>query len=400
MCDILQYCRPEDVGVHPTWVEDYVNEVNRCRKVQHSFVMARGTRVFAEGYWKPFHRDWLHRMYSVSKSFVSAAIGMLADERRITLEDRIITYFPEQDDGNVHPLIQEMTIRDMLMMATCHKTNSYGVGDANWLRTFFHPHHEPDHPAGTEFRYDTAASYTLDVLVERLTGKTFLEYLKDKALRELEAMCEKYHCYLPPFCHFTPEQWQEIGHEYDEVRDCMLGWDITDYGLGNFDKFGFSLITIRNGNRAMAEKYPKVYAEKLLYLKEGQYAPNHFHWYKTEDIINRGGGNVLIRVYNSLPNEEVDYESDVTVHTDGRTYTVPAGTQIRLTPGESIHVQQFLYHDFAVEEGTGPVLLGEVSQCNDDNTDNRFNPPVGRFPKIEEDEAPYRLLCNEYPAVK
>ena len=128
--------------------------------------------------------------------------------------------------------------------------------------------------------------------------------------------------------------------------------------------------------------------------------PNHFHWYKTEDIINRGGGNVLIRVYNSLPNEEIDYESDVTIHTDGRTYQVPAGTQIRLTPGESIHVQQYLYHDFSVEEGTGAVLLGEVSQCNDDNTDNRFNPPVGRFPKIEEDEAPYRLLCNEYPAAK
>ena len=105
-------------------------------------------------------------------------------------------------------------------------------------------------------------------------------------------------------------------------------------------------------------------------------------------------------VYNSLPDEEIDYESEVIVHTDGRTYTVPAGTQIRLTPGESIHVQQLLYHDFAVEEGTGPVLLGEVSQCNDDNTDNRFNPPVGRFPTIEEDEPPYRLLCNEYPKAK
>ena len=58
------------------------------------------------------------------------------------------------------------------------------------------------------------------------------------------------------------------------------------------------------------------------------------------------------------------------------------------------------YHDFNVEPGSGPVLLGEVSQCNDDNTDNRFNPPVGRFPKIEEDEAPYRLLCNEYPPAK
>ena len=132
----------------------------------------------------------------------------------------------------------------------------------------------------------------------------------NKALKELEAMCEKYHCYLPPFCHVTPEEWENMGHEYDEVRDCMLGWDITDYGLGNFEKVGFSLITIRNGNRGMAEKYPKVYAEKLLYLKEGQYAPNHFHWYKTEDIINRGGGNVLIRVYNSLPDEEIDYESD------------------------------------------------------------------------------------------
>ena len=127
----------------------------------------------------------------------------------------------------------------------------------------------------------------------------------NKALKELEAMCAREHCYLPPFCHFTPEEWQPKGHEYDEVRDCMLGWDITDYGLGDFDKVGMSLITIRNGNRAMQDKYPKVYAEKLLYMKEGQYSPNHFHWYKTEDIINRGGGNILIRVYNSLPDETV-----------------------------------------------------------------------------------------------
>ena len=99
----------------------------------------------------------------------------------------------------------------------------------------------------------------------------------NKALKELEAMCAKYKCYLPPFCNFTPEEWQEKGHEYDEIRDCVLGWDITDYGLGNFDKFGFSLITIRNGNRKMADKYSKVYAEKLLYMKEGQYSPIHFH---------------------------------------------------------------------------------------------------------------------------
>lgn len=222
----------------------------------------------------------------------------------------------------------------------------------------------------------------------------------NKALKELEAMCEKHRFYLPPFCHMTPEEWETAGHEYDEVRDCMLGWDITDFGQGDFDKVGFSLITIRNGNRNMADKYPKVYAEKILYLKEGQYAANHFHWYKTEDIINRGGGNCLIRVYRSLPDEQIDYDSPVTVHMDGREVVVPAGTQVRLRPGESIYIPQYLYHDFAVEQGTGAVLLGEVSQCNDDNTDNRFLPPVGRFPAIEEDEPPYRLLCNEYPKAK
>ena len=219
----------------------------------------------------------------------------------------------------------------------------------------------------------------------------------NQALKEMEEMCRAEKCYLPKFLSFTPEEWKTKGHEWDEVRDCMLGWDITDFGMGDFDRIGFSLITIRNGCRAMPDKYPKVYAEKLLYLKEGQYACNHFHWVKTEDIINRGGGNLLIRVYNSLPDEEIDQETPVTVHLDGETRIVPAGTEIRLTPGDSLHIQQRMYHDFKVEEGSGAVLIGEVSQCNDDNTDNRFNPPCGRFPEIEEDEAPYRLLCNEYP---
>ena len=222
----------------------------------------------------------------------------------------------------------------------------------------------------------------------------------NKALREMEAMINEYKFALPPFCHFTPSEWQGKGAEYDEVRDNMLGWDITDFGLGDFYKVGFSLITVRNGNTSKSDIYPKKYAEKLLYLREGQTAPMHFHWAKMEDIINRGGGNVLIRVYNATPDEELDEVGDVKVTLDGRTFSVPAGTQIRLTPGESIAIPQFMYHDFAIEEGAGPVLLGEVSDCNDDNNDNRFLDPIGRFPKIEEDEPPYRLLCNEYPVVK
>ena len=221
----------------------------------------------------------------------------------------------------------------------------------------------------------------------------------NKALKEMEAMIQECRFALPPFCRFTPEEWKEKGHEYDEVRDNMLGWDITDYGLGKFDQVGFSLITLRNGNPKKPDVYKKPYAEKLLYIKDGQSSPMHFHWYKMEDIINRGGGNVLIRVYNSTP-EGGFADTDVTVHCDGREYTVKAGTQIRLTPGESITVYQNMYHDFEVEPGSGAVLLGEVSMCNDDENDNRFYETMGRFPAIEEDEAPYRLLCNEYPPAK
>ena len=219
----------------------------------------------------------------------------------------------------------------------------------------------------------------------------------NKALRELESMIKEYRYFLPRFADFTPDEWKTKGHEWDEVRDNMLGWDITDYGSGNFDKIGFSLFTIRNGNQKRQDEYPKPYAEKFLYLKEGQYALNHFHWFKMEDIINRGGGNLLIRVFNAHEDETVDRESDVTIHVDGETRVVPAGTQVKLEPGMSLTVTQRLYHDFEVEPGTGAVLIGEVSQCNDDNTDNHFDPPAGRFPSIEEDEAPYRLLCNEYP---
>lgn len=199
----------------------------------------------------------------------------------------------------------------------------------------------------------------------------------NRALRDMEKMIDRCSFKLPPFCYFTPEEWNEKGHEYDEVRDNMLGWDITDFGMGDFDKVGFSLITLRNGNVSM-DKYTKPYAEKLLYMKEGQSAAMHFHWNKMEDIINRGGGNVLIGVYNA-GREEGLADTDVRIHSDGREYTVPAGTQIRLCPGESITIQPCLYHDFHLEPGTGPVLLGEVSMCNDDNRDNRFYLPAGRF---------------------
>ena len=217
-------------------------------------------------------------------------------------------------------------------------------------------------------------------------------------IKEFEAMLKEYHFALPPFLSFTPEEWAEKGHEYDEIRDNALGWDITDYGMGDFDKLGLSLITIRNGN-THNPKYTKTYAEKIMYLRPGQVSPNHFHWNKMEDILNRGGGRIIFKLWNATPDEELA-DTDVEICRDGRRYMVPAGSEIVLEPGESLSLYPYYYHEFVVDPTSGPTLIGEVSMCNDDNTDNRFYKPLGRFPTIEEDEPPYRLLCNEYPPAK
>ena len=216
----------------------------------------------------------------------------------------------------------------------------------------------------------------------------------NRILRETIKFIDDMNFRLPPFAYFTPDEWKTKGDEYDEIRRNMLGWDITDYGHGDFDKIGLFLFTIRNGN--LSDPYClKPYAEKLLISREEQYSPMHFHRHKMEDIICRAGGNLIVEVYNSTPDEKLD-RGDVTVTTDGRKYTVPAGTRLRLTPGESITLPPYQYHAFWAEKGKGTCLIGEVSMVNDDNTDNRFYEPQGRFPVIVEDEPPLYLLCNEY----
>ena len=218
----------------------------------------------------------------------------------------------------------------------------------------------------------------------------------NNAIHNAMKLFDEYKISLPPFVNWTPEQWQEKGDEVQEIRDNMLGWDITDFGQGDYNKTGLFLITIRNGNQKNPEKYPKTYAEKLMVVQENQITPMHFHWNKMEDIINCGGGNLMIKLYNSTDDGQLA-DTDVEVSMDGVRFTFPAGTVVRLEPGQSITLTTGLYHRFWGEEGKGTVLVREVSMCNDDAADNRFYDPVGRFPTIEEDEAPFRLLCNEYP---
>ena len=214
-------------------------------------------------------------------------------------------------------------------------------------------------------------------------------------MQDAKKLFADYRISLPPFVLWTPEDWKNKGAEVQEIKDNMLGWDITDFGQGDFSKIGLFLITIRNGNQKMPEKYPKPYAEKLMIVREKQITPMHFHWNKMEDIINAGGGNLIIKLYNATPDEKLA-DTDVVVSMDGVQHTFQAGTEVCLHPGQSITLTPGLYHRFWGEAGKGTVLVREVSMCNDDANDNCFYDPAGRFPEIEEDEAPLHLLCNEY----
>lgn len=201
---------------------------------------------------------------------------------------------------------------------------------------------------------------------------------------------------LPPFGHWTPEDWAAKGDEADEIRDNALGWDITDYGEGRYNETGLLLFTIRNGNYHKGETYPKGYAEKVMIVKENQVCPMHYHWKKREDIINRGGGNLVIELYRADKEDKLS-QNDFTVSIDGVRTNCKAGEIIKLAPGESICLEPFVYHTFYGEQGRGTVVVGEVSDVNDDENDNRFLEPLKRFPQVVEDEAPLHYLCTEYP---
>ena len=215
-------------------------------------------------------------------------------------------------------------------------------------------------------------------------------------MRQAVQFFEKYQLPLPPFAYWMPEEWRDKGRESDEIRDNALGWDITDFGSGDFYRCGLLLFTLRNGNQQLSQ-YTKPYAEKAMMVREGQVTPYHFHWHKMEDIINRGGGELVLQLYNSAADGSFA-DTPVAVHTDGCSYSIPAGGVVRLKPGESITLHPKQYHQFWAEGET--TLVMEVSQCNDDTADNRFYSQVGRFPSIEEDEPPLYLLGCEYPSVR
>ena len=171
---------PESLGIPSAAILNFLQRIDAERINMHGFLLVRGNRIAAEGYWAPWSADRKHRMYSISKSFVALAVGLMIDEGRLTLDARVADYFADKVPANVHPWLAASTVRDLLIMATAHSSTSYGREDPDWVWTFFNK--QPSHPPGTIFAYDTAATVVLTAIVEQLTGMAFLDYMRPRFL--------------------------------------------------------------------------------------------------------------------------------------------------------------------------------------------------------------------------
>jgi len=200
---------------------------------------------------------------------------------------------------------------------------------------------------------------------------------------------------LPPFAYIPPDQMCARKADLSAIVAAGLGWDITDFGLGEFDTTGLSLFTLRNGSLdELRHGGGRCYAEKLLVSRHDQVCPAHTHVLKVEDIINRGGATLAVRLNGSDAQGNFDQTAGGRVTCDGIERSFSPGEVVQLAPGESVTLRPGDWHAFWGEGGD--VLIGEVSTVNDDHTDNIFRDPIGRFAEIEEDVPPLQLLVSDY----
>ena len=176
---------PEAAGISSKTVTEFIKKLEKRGAATHSLLFMKGDKIFAESYWKPFHKDFCHRQYSQTKSFVGIAIGLLEEEGKLSLDDKIVDYFPEKIEGEPQFYHKEQTIREMLTMTTAGGPSSWlaaGVSDRAWQ---YFNESRPLHPSGTVWQYDSPGSQVLCVLVEKLAKKPLLEYLKEKLFNEM-----------------------------------------------------------------------------------------------------------------------------------------------------------------------------------------------------------------------
>lgn len=215
----MKYSTPEKMGIKSSDILRYIKKLNNANLATHSVLIARRGHIIFEKYWEPYKNDELHRIYSATKSFVAIAIGFLEQDGLIDLDDPIIKYFPEETKNLKDENMRRQTIRQMLTMTTAKVNKSWFLEKSREDRVaeYFTNDSEKSIPPGTVFDYDSTGSFILGALVERLTGKKLIDYLREKAFDKIGFSKEAYmltcpggHSWSDSALLCTPMDWMRV----------------------------------------------------------------------------------------------------------------------------------------------------------------------------------------------
>lgn len=269
---MFEQISPEAAGIPSLVINNFIDALAHCGARTHGFIFMRNGKIFAEGYYKPFDKDFCHRMYSETKSFVGVAIGLLEEEGKLHLDDRIVDYFPDKIDGDLPRFLEKQTIKEMLTMTTVGESPWwFGSEDPDRVHQYFTGKRHSDRPSGTLWEYDSPGSQVLCALVERLSGKTLIEYLKEKLFHEMGVFQNARLLKTP-----NGDSWG------DSAMICTLR-DIAAFGqlVMNYGMW--------NGKRLMNEKYLKDATSAMVDNRLGSYYSGYRFGYGYQ--IWRVGGN-------------------------------------------------------------------------------------------------------------
>lgn len=178
---------PEAQGISSSSILNFVNAVEKQVHDLHSFMLLRHGAVAAEGWWSPYGPNYRHMLFSLSKSFTSSAIGLLVAEGRLSINDPVISFFPDDLPAEVSENLAALRVRQLLAMSTGHGDDTMSAmherEDGNWVRAFLEL--PVAHKPGTHFLYNTGATYMLSAIVQKVSGAMLLDYLKPRLLEPL-----------------------------------------------------------------------------------------------------------------------------------------------------------------------------------------------------------------------
>ncbi len=308
MQEIFKTVKPEEVGVKSSNVKKLYEKIEEIGLTAHSVLMLKGDKIFTEAYWKPFHKDFCHRMYSETKSFVAIAIGLLVEDGLINLDDKICDYFRDKIDGPIHEYLEAQTIRDMLTMTTCLVSEPLYKnphGDRDRVHIYFN-RHQITKPSGTSWAYDSTGSLVLCALVERVAKKSLLDFLKERIFNHIGSFKNASVLTIP-----SGESWG------DSALIC------TTRDMATFARFVLNYGTW-NGKRLMSEEFLRDATSPLVDNSLNNH-PSKYHTYGYGYQIWRVGEDcfAFIGMGNQLTicNTKNDVIFICTMDTQGSSYS-------------------------------------------------------------------------------